>query len=290
MEKRTRIYYFSHLFIIVSGIFYLVDLAIGYKFNSLLSLAPGKYFNNTEWWRLLTYPLALNTIEGIMLFIFVFLLFAPKLEEIYHTLLYPVVLLSVIIFQGLLFTNILWNSNLILSGMDGLTFFVLTLFTLLNLKGRLVVANKLFVHTSLFSLSLITLWFITLFFHSVWVENYQLIFKGLYSATFGCSIGFIAYLHIRFTRKISSKNASSAINTRHAEAIRKQIFSLAMIANEELKRVNEELMRNSEPIEQYPKPDEDRLNDILDKINDLGAESLTEEEKKFLDGYSDNHD
>jgi hypothetical protein len=194
--------------------------------------------------------------------------------------------MSVILFQGLVFTLVLWNSKIALAGTEGITFFVLTLFTLLNIKRKLVVVNKLYINAPLFTIAMVFIWLMTLYIHSLMSEDYKIIFTGLFSSIFGASIGLIAYLHIRFTNVINPKILSEALQEKRIKAIRQQLFSLAVIANEELKRVNRELIHNDEAVQDRHDYSEEKLNEILDKINDTGEKSLTDSEKEFLDGYA----
>ncbi|MFH1050089.1 MAG: rhomboid family intramembrane serine protease [bacterium] len=286
MNKKSRIYYFSHLIIFVTGIFYLIDLSTGGRLALMLELIPGRFVEYSQWWRLFTFPLATGYAEGIILFILTFMVFAPKLEEIYHTLLYPIVIMSIIAIQGLVFTLILRNSNFILFGTEGITFFVLTLFSLLNMKIKLIVANRFYVPTPLFIFALSFIWLSTLFFHSVWAENYWIIFQGLFSSTFGSSLALIAYLHIRYTKIVNPKVHSEINKTKKGKEISDQILSLAMIANKELKKVNNELRQKLGETEYVNGSGEDILNEILDKISEKGEDSLTDSEKFFLEDYS----
>ena len=163
---------------------------------------------------------------------------------------------------------------------------VLTLFTLLNMKRKLIVGNKFYFHSALFTIALSLTWLATLFFHSVWAENYKIIFEGLYSATFGCSAGLIAYLHIRFTKTVNPKMETSLNKQKKSREFNEQILSLVMIANRELKKVNNELRQQIGETETDVYSYETQLNEILDKINERGEDSLTELERQFLQDYS----
>ncbi|ROL61676.1 hypothetical protein D9V86_04575 [Bacteroidetes/Chlorobi group bacterium ChocPot_Mid] len=285
MRKKNRIYYFSYLVILIFGIFYLVDLVVGGKLGFLLSLTPNLVYQKSEVWRLLTYPLSFNTVEGILISIFIFLVLAPKLEKIYHGFLYPIILLSIIFLQGILFAIFSWNSFYPLKGLEGISIFIITLFTLLNIRGKLIFFNKFYINTPIFSLGLVISWILTTFVHSLLLENFNIIFSSIFSLIFGVSAGMFAYLHIRYTKIINPKYILSTLQTQKAKELRTKLLSLAVIANEELKKVNQELLQNNFHHSHYY-PNAEKLNEILDKIYQKGFNSLSNEEKDFLDEYS----
>lgn len=285
MGNKNRIYYFSYLVIFVFGISYLLDLFVKDKFSFLVSLTPKLVYQKSEVWRLFTYPLAYNTVEGLLISIFIFIVLAPKLEKIYHGLLYPAILLSAIFLQGILYTIFSWNSFYPLKGIDGISIFIITLFTLLNMRGKLIFFNRFYISTPIFSLGLVISWIFTAFIHSLLFENFNIIFSCIFSLIFGVSAGMFAYLHIRYTKIINPKYILTYLQAQKAKELKKKLHSLAIIANEELKKVNQELNHHNFNHTNYY-PNADRLNEIFDKINQNGFNSLSPEDKDFLDEYS----
>lgn len=284
MEKK-RIYYFSHLILFITGTAYVLDLIMGGKLSDLFALNPQLIFSKLEWWRIFTYPLANDSIESTILFLFTFFIFAPKLEEIYQQWLYPFIIVLLINIQGIILTFLLWNSNMVISGMEGLSFFVLTLFTLINIKKRLILVNRFYMHTGLFTLGMVSVWAVMLFIHGVFLESYSHVFEGIYSATFGLSVGFTAYLQMRYTKNLKPNKLHYPNET--PEIPKPEDLSLALIANQEIRRFNQRLQEEfgglSEPPFQFS---EDKLNEILDKANEKGFDSLSNDEKKYLNEYS----
>jgi membrane associated rhomboid family serine protease len=254
------------------------------RLSSLLSLQPSLVFH-LEWWRVFTFPLATDSIEGTILFLFTFFIFAPKLEEIFRSWLYPLILFLIVFLQGAILTLLLWNCIITITGMEGLSFFVLTVFTLINIKKKLVIFNKYFIRTFMFSLGMFFLWFTLLFFHSVAIGDYRLIFEGVYSCVFGISTGLVFYLQIRYTKSIKPQEQPTSREPNH-DIPKREELSYAVMANNELRRFNKNLREELAKDEGSPQYSEDKLNEILDKINENGKESLSPSERKFLDDYS----
>ncbi|MFC2132113.1 hypothetical protein ACFLSQ_11830, partial [Bacteroidota bacterium] len=241
------------------------------RLSSLLSLQPSLVFH-LEWWRIFTFPLATDSLEGTILFLFTFFIFAPKLEEIFRSWLYPLILFLFVFLQGAILTLLLWNTDIVITGMEGLSFFVLTLFTLINIKKKLVILHKFFIRTSVFSSGMFFLWFTLLFFHSVASEDYRLIFEGVYSCIFGMSSGFIYYLQNRYTKSIKPQEQPISRESNHDTPTPEEL-SYAVMANNELRRFNKNLREELAKDEGSPQYPEDKLNELLDKITENGKES-----------------
>lgn len=291
MSNRKRLYYFSHfVLIIVLGV-YLLDIIMGGRLSSLFVLKPTLVIENSQYWRLFTFPLAYDSIEGIIFFIITFFIFAPKLEDIFQNWLYPLILSLIIFSQGTLLTLIYWKSDTMLHGLVGVSFFVLTIFSFVNIKKRLVIFQKYYIHTITFTVIIAVTWFLLVFVHSAILKSYSLITEGIYSAIFGLSSGFIVFLQSKYTKNIIHNNKGNVKKKGDLLVPSPEELSLAVIANNELKKVNkqlnEDLIANVEQESTFDiLSQEEKLNQILDKINEKGKDFLTPEEKQFLDDYS----
>ncbi len=292
MAHSKRLYYFSHFLLIIILSVYLLDLIMGGRLSALFELKPTLVIENSQYWRLFTFPLAYDTFEGIILFIITFFIFAPKLEDIFQNWLYPLILSLVVFSQGTLLTLIYWKSDIMLHGMVGISFFVLTIFSLINIKKRLVIFQRVYLHTVAFSLIITLTWFALIFIHSAMIKSYSLITEGIFSAIFGMTSGLIIFLQSKYTKNLIHLNK---VNSRERDDLKvpsPEELSMAIIANNELRKVNKQLNEDlvSTNIKKEIIPDlissEERLNKILDKINEKGNESLTSSEKKFLEDYS----
>jgi membrane associated rhomboid family serine protease len=258
---------------------------MGGKLTYLFALNPELIFKKLEWWRIFTYPLANDSIESTMLFLFTFFIFAPKLEDIYQQLLYPFIIILFVNIQGIVLAFLLWNSNIVITGMEGLSFFVLTLFTLINIKQRLILFNRFYMHTGLFTLGIVSIWFIMLFMNGVLFESHTRFFEGIYSAVFGLSVGFTAYLQMRYTKNLRPARIRESYENK--EVPNPEDLSLSLIANQELRRFNKGLQDEFSRLDEaHLQFSEDRLNEILDKVHTNGFDSLSNNEKKYLDDYS----
>lgn len=286
MQNRTRIYYFSHLVLFITGTFYILDLMTGSRLSYLLSLNSAMVYNDLQWWRLITYPLATDSIESTALFLFAFFIFAPKIETLFSSWFFPLVLLIIIFLQGALFTLLLHYSYIVFTGMEGISFFILTVFALANIKKKLVIMNKVFLRTGLFIFGLITIWFVLLFVHSVVIADYKIFFEGMYSGIFGLTSGIIIYLQIRYTKRILPFEKHGNHSTDRIFYSNDKELSMAVIANNEIRKFNENLRDELVYGNNQFNYTEEKLNEILDKISAKGKDSLTYNEQKFLEDFS----
>jgi hypothetical protein len=289
MNNRIKIYYNSHVILFIVVFFYFLDLITKFRLSPLFYLQPSSIAENLELWRFFTFPLATNSIEGSILFIFTFFILAPKIELLFNRFLYLVILSIFILFQGSIFTILLWKTPIIIEGMESLSLFIITIFTLQHIKNKLVVLNKLYLPTFLFSLLIFLIWISILFVHALVSSNYLILLEGLYSSVYAISTGMITYLQINHQNKMKltnehhnhSKYDYDILNNNKDE-------SYALIENKKYKKHYENLNRELKVEDNKEHFNEQKLNEILDKIYSNGKNSLTENEKKFLDDYSTN--
>ena len=285
LEKHHRTY-ISHILLFVTGVVYMLDVIMGNKLSSLFTLNPAQIINNLEFWRIATFPYAMGSVEGALLFTFTFFIFAPKLEDIFHRMLYPWLILLVFCSQGIIFTLVFWKSTVSFAGMEGITFFVLTLFTFLHLKKKISFLYFRPFNTMIFLISVSAIWLLILTLHSVALHSNTYFLNRIYAATYGITGGSVVYLQIRLSKAFreSKKNIIDPL----IDLPKPEELSLAVIANKELKHLNNTLNDDLFVNDSSSIFSEDKLNEILDKINSQGKESLSTLELKYLQDYSNN--
>jgi membrane associated rhomboid family serine protease len=275
----------AHNFMLLTLILYVVDFMMDGIISDQLSLTPEKLMNDLELWRLATFPFASGPIEGIILFAVTFFIFAPRIEKNMFKMALPLIILLTSIVQGSVFTLIFWKQPLTLQGMEGVSFFILTLFSLLNTNKKISSRYFKAVNTIMFVVSLEILWLISTFVHYYFLHQSQLMMVGMSHGLFGLTIGFIVFLNIRFSERVV-QNKNKKLNVDDEEI---QDYSPALISQNELKEFGREIMDELQAMEHDSgNLNEDRLNQILDKIIESGKNSLTPSELLFLDEYSKN--
>jgi hypothetical protein len=258
------------------------------KLTNLFSLEPSLVTNNMEFWRIFTFPFTAGTIEGVFLFVFTFFFIGPKLDIKLRKNFYPIILLLLICLQGTIITLLFGHSNYKFAGMEGLSFFVLVLFTLINLNKKITFWGFRPIKSIILVTLLSITWMSSVAIHST-ISGNEILIKSLSNLIFGIVTGFITYLQIEFLRRSSKR----ALNIKK--------YSEKTAGNEEFQDEktavyipqNEAKLSNQNSFDQKYLNNENEfifsekiLNNILDKINEHGKESLTEDEIKYLKEYS----
>lgn len=285
---------FSKIFIAFITICYIINVVTNYYFVDILALQPKLLLDNLAIWKLFTYPLAINSLDSFVLFFFAFALSSTKLEKIIGSIRYASWLTILSIIYGSIITLSFINSTAAITGLDALSFFVITLHILLK--------PRTFINPFKARINIVT---ITLIFFILYISTKILIYglSDITSANFLTSISFgiftalLIYFQIKLYKSFNSKsfgydNLSNIPNIEFLATI-KDNKSSNFLYNTEKLRFNS-FNENVEEIEQNmiltedPVSNEEKLNYILDKMNEKGKDSLTVAEKKFLYFYSMN--
>lgn len=261
----------------------LADMLLGGVLSRSMSLIPDMVISRTEYWRLISFPLAPMPPEGMVLFLFTFLLIAPRLEEILKGGIFLSIMPALIFLQGVIHTLVFWKSHYALSGMEGISFFILTLFIFLNPETKFKVRFAPSLRLVFIITALISLWG-SIKFYQLYDAGSEAVLISSASALFGILTASLCYLQIRFLRKfIHSRDSEDDFEIPNPEELR-----LAMISAEKSYRANSRKEDNdiSDDNDLYELSSEERLDYILDKILESGQESLTPGEIYFLNNYS----
>ena len=87
MPKSKRKISISRAAIIFVLSVYFINLCLGFRLNEYFILKPELVVDKLELWRIFTFPLACNTIEGTLLFAFTFYIIGYKIETNIFTIL-----------------------------------------------------------------------------------------------------------------------------------------------------------------------------------------------------------
>jgi membrane associated rhomboid family serine protease len=283
MAGRGFIKSISFGLLFASTLVYIIDIVTGGKLTSLLALQPSFVLGKMEIWRLVTFPFVPGSPVSFMLFFTTFFIFAPRIEEILSKPFFIALLFLITVVQGTALTLVFWRSPLTFAGMEGVSFFVATLFAFITRGKKTYIWLFKAIRTSLFILMIFILWGTSILIHSLITQNNMYLVTGSLLALSGIIFGFLTYLQV----KLSKKFLLSHLERNNIEIPKPEELTPALIQQNGLKRLNRSLKEESSYYEENIFS-EDRLNVILDKINEYGKDSLSPDERKYLEEYSKN--
>ncbi|MFA6571355.1 MAG: rhomboid family intramembrane serine protease [Bacteroidota bacterium] len=273
--------YISHKLILVVGFIYVFDFFSKGYLSGLFHLQPSLVLDRMELWRLFSFPLSPGTFEATVLFFMTFLFFAPRIEKTFRKPVYISLLFILSGLQGTVLTLVFWKNDIIFSGMEGASFFILTLYLFLNIKNQIFILDiKLRAVTAV--LMLIAFWFVSLIGFTMFTGQQVLFIHGMSALLFGTTCGSFTFLQIRVTKNyFQNQSEISEIKTHNPEEL-----APALISQKDYKMLKQNLQDEISQYQYEASYTEDKLNEILDKIIEQGEDSLTVNERKFLEDYS----
>ncbi len=281
---------FSKIFLIFVGIIYFLNYVYSNVLPDLLSLSPQLVIRELSLWKLITFPFSPGGIESVVLFAFVFYFISSKLEFYIEGLRYPLWLFLLTLLQGCILTLVFINSNVIVAGMDGISFYVLVVYALLRSKDKINFLNFPPMPILAFSMLLGFVWFGLKLVNFSTTGNDSVFLSALGSSLFGVTAGLIHYLQIRLSGLNSTRSSKSDIDS-DMRLPSPEEMSVAHSSNTRLRKFYQSGKPDYLDEEPYLLSDdmsenEDKLNEILDKISISGKDSLSPFERRFLNEYS----
>jgi hypothetical protein len=280
---------FSQLFMIVVLMFFVLNIFSKGALSSVFSLRPYEVIDTIQWWRIFTFPLATSSIESISLLLISMGLFAPALEVSLSTRWFSLSVLGLFALQGLLFTLTFGyiDDRAMLTGADSLSFFIMASYTFIIPHRSIQLWKDKEVHGLSLVIAITALAFFVSSFYAVRsTEHY---FNGALSSAFGVlgAIVLTAIVHrrLRAIRKQTAFADQDYYEYKHRpqQENESELVETGAPSTSSTPRIPvQQQFTHTLPVES----DEERMNRLLDKIFDEGQESLTSEERLFLDEYS----
>jgi membrane associated rhomboid family serine protease len=199
MANKATYSFFSKIFLIIIGIIYFINFIYSNVLPDFLSLSPNDVIKNLSLWKLISFPFAPNGIESVVFFAFVFYFISSKLETYIEGLRYPLWLFLLTLLQGCILTLVFINSNVVIAGMDGISFYVLVVYSLLRSKDKINFLNFPPLPILAFSMLIGFLWFGLKLVNFSTTGNESQILSAIGSSLFGITAGLIHYLQIRLS-------------------------------------------------------------------------------------------
>ena len=281
---------FSKLFLLIAGLVYFLNYVYGNVLPDLLSLSPQDVVRNLSLWKLVTFPFSPGGIESVVLFAFVFYFISSRLESYIDGLRYPLWLFLLTLLQGCILTLVFINTNVIVAGMDGISFYVLVVYSLLRSKDKINFLNFPPMPILAFAMLLGFLWFGLKIVNFSTTGNDSIFLSAIGSSLFGITAGLIHYLQIRLSGLNTIGNTKAGENP-DLRLPSPEELSMAHTTSTRMRKYYQSNRPDNLDEEPYLLSDdmsenEDKLNEILDKISLNGKDSLTPFERRFLTEYS----
>jgi hypothetical protein len=268
---------------IITLLLYGIDFLFDGKISSSLILNTSMVIYNFEFWRLFSFPFAHSGSESIFLMAFALIYVSPKVELSIRNRFYHLILFLLVCLEGTIFALFYHSQFSILAGATGISFFIMSIFIMLNLNKNFMAYRKKPVRIILMISAAALTWVSVISLRALLIGT-EPAYTELASAGFGIVSASLIYIQIvlldqRKRYRLKTGNQLQAIPE-------PEEYTHAYASGAEQRR-----FRNSE-IDDYqmyePENDlsEDRLNEILDKINEYGKESLSPDEIRFLKEYS----
>ena len=291
MFSYKNISIFSKTFMFAVLLFYIVDYWILDHFFYIFSiLNPKNLINDFEVWRLVTFPLAPNSFESFVLFSLTFYYISSKLELLVDKVRYPFWLLTIVFLQGIVMTLFYWNKDIQISSMEGISFFILSFYTLIQPRAKIDFLKFTNIPVVYFSSSIALLWLSMKIGFSY--DNTPVLFRDLNYAFFGIFTGLLIYLQVKFSQKMIKKKKISQIH--NVPIPPSEELSLVMMSSGKFKRQYQKQRDECPEEDNYyytlsndAEENEQKLNMLLEKIHNSGKDSLSFWELKYLKDYSE---
>lgn len=268
---------------ILTLLLYGIDFLFDGKISSNLVLNTSLVINNFEFWRLFTFPFTYSGTESIFLFAFAFLYVSPKVETAIRNKFYHLILFLLVCLEGTIFTIIFSSQAGILAGTTGISFFILSIFVMLNLNRRFMIYRKKPVRLILLTSAAAMIWLGAISLRA-FVFDTQPAYVELASAGFGLFSAILIFTQILLLT--NNRKSGKMPKPERFTVPEPEEYSHAFISGAEQRKYYNREMDDYPLYEPETDLSEDRLNEILDKINEHGKESLTKEEIRFLNEYS----
>ena len=282
---------FSKSIIFTTTVVYLIDFFLKGRLSEYFVLNPEKIVTQFEYWRLISFPFAFSTNEAFVFFLIVFWFVSDNLEDMLRQSLYPALLLLLTLLQGVSMTLVYWGKDVNIAGMEGISFFVLAFFIILNPASKVQLFQLKPIPTMLFSALIITAWTSVKLMHFIGNDTLQSTIPFA-AAGLGVLMGLMTSFQIKYIRRKQRKKFIEKAN--ELKIPKAEELSMAFMSKYQKKRYSEhsedenrnDLENDHFELSDDPHENEDKLNEILDKMNDKGAEALSPSELEFLKKYS----
>lgn len=245
-----------------------------------LSLPAGSVFSSLELWRLVSYPFSSMSSASVILLCTVLALFAPSLEKMLSTKRLALYVAGLVLAQGLLYATLLAQSsqNVVLSGGDSISFFLLGLFAFL-MPRRVLRINNVIEIRGLFLVFVLALTAFCVSALTAYKDPSTYFFTGALSGAIGVAYAVLVstQLQLKLLRFRSYAMEVESFIDQHVESPHLEAVATTS--------VRERLQQPSPPAVAEQITEED-INRLLDKIFEHGQDSLTESERAILEEYA----
>ena len=260
MARGIYIEKISHRILFLGGVVYIINYLLDGVISGAIAMNP-ELVLQWELWRMITFPFSSSSLEGILLFGFTFYIIGPKVEQYIGRFIFPLIISLLVLIEGIILTLVFWKENIVIGGMEGISFFVLTFYSLLYFGKKSDLSNfrpsKARMLVSLVAFA----WVGSLLMRSYMIGSNEILVTNAVSATIGFVGGLLLFIQLWMLRKVikQKRNDYPDIDIPKPEEL-----SMAMIAQREKRKYLNEPEDNSYYENNFTFT-EDRLNEILIK-------------------------
>ncbi len=272
---------FSQVFLAASLMCFILNIVGHNSAFNFLALDPNRVLHNFELWRLLSYPLSTLSLASFMLLSFSIGIFSSALEVAFSTKRFVGTIASLVLAQGLVYTALCagFSQPYVLSGGDTVSFFVMAMFVFVQPTRSVSLWRRYEVRGLSLALSFVGLsigYRSYLAIHDGPEQLYYGVLPAIFGVVFAIMLTTVVHQQLKRVRRLNNVSHVDFMDERLIEQEEELVSSFGK-SDRALSKLY------------YPEPqrsDEEMLNLLLDKIFEHGQESLTPEEKTFLEDYS----
>jgi hypothetical protein len=214
---------------------------------------------------------------------FALLYVSPKVETSIRNKYYHLILFLLVCLEGTIFTLFYHEQASILAGATGISFFIMSIFIMLNLNREFMAYRKKPVRIILMISAAALTWISVISLRALLI-GIEPAYTELASAGFGIISAALIYTQILF---LNHRKRAGLKTRNQMQAIPEpEEYTHAYISGAEQRKYYNREMDDYHIFEHDDELSEDKLNEILDKINEYGKESLSPDEINFLKEYS----
>lgn len=272
---------------IISAVIFLVDSFLNGAIANFLVVDAEMLTNKMQLWRFATYPFIYGNIANAFIGFIALYYLAPQIKKQLNKGVFDFSFSFAIFFIGMILFMLNFNSpNTPVFGIEALSAFVLSLYALFNRQKDKRFFKSIRLNRTAFPIFILAGWS-ALYLLETGAMGFgnDLISPSPAMLGIGFLTGFLGYFILKNETKEFDLNRFQAYKIPERKDLEPTPALIDTYKSMEMQKpkTQEELISFSE---EDPEQNEEILDDILDKINERGFESLTEEEREFLNIYA----
>jgi membrane associated rhomboid family serine protease len=272
---------YSRILVILFSTSFLLNYSLDWQLADYLGLNVDKVFMGGEIWRLILYPFADSSLHSLLLLILSLTFFSPSLEKVFKSFRFPVLLLLIVCLHGLVINLINFSLEIEANSSFAISFFILFSFIFLNINKTINTKNLIINYKIIATIS-IALGLLAEFIMIYGVRQ-TLDFIPFEMAALGSLTAFAVSQKISIEIKKIRKSKLADKKVNYIKPVKIPVPIAEQVLGESNKTDYNPPILSDNSFE-----NENRMNQILDLITENGIDSISQDERVFLEEYSRN--